>query len=155
MTLVETKILDNLFSNTTTARVFIYLRLKDKPLGVREIQRALEFSSPSSVHWHLNKLIQHNIIEQLVGSKYKITEPYSTIKKIPISIMLDHYFIRGKAVPNVFILLSFLTLNLFSILILLIMNMPGHAAIIGLLSLVVTMVLVIQFYFHITKKLTS
>ena len=46
----------------STLRVYWYLLKKRENCGVREIQRALGFSSSSSAHYHLEKLVDKGLL---------------------------------------------------------------------------------------------
>jgi len=49
-----------------TLRVYRYLLKKGKPVGVREVQRALKFSSPRLAFYHLNKLEETGFLKKTV-----------------------------------------------------------------------------------------
>jgi|GEM_PF-1549055 transcriptional regulator, ArsR family len=40
-----------------TPQVYLYMLKRNEPVGVREVQRDLDFSSPSVASYHLDKLI--------------------------------------------------------------------------------------------------
>lgn len=47
-----------------TLKVYLYVLKQGKPVGVREVQRELGFSSPSVAYHHMDKLTRLGIIEQ-------------------------------------------------------------------------------------------
>src|SRR5256885_5731466 len=47
-----------------TLKVYAYVLKQGKPVGVREVQRELGFSSPSVAYHHIEKLTRLGIIEQ-------------------------------------------------------------------------------------------
>jgi Helix-turn-helix domain len=49
----------------TTLSVYRFLFRKAVPLGTREIQEGLGFSSPSVAHYHLQKLLAAGLVEEL------------------------------------------------------------------------------------------
>jgi len=100
--------LQEILVNDQVSKIFLFLRTQKEPMGVREIQRALNFSSVGSTNWHLQKLLENGALEKVQGNRYKIDDYYIRIKEIPIKIMLNHYFIGNKLVPNVFFLLFFI-----------------------------------------------
>ena len=55
-----------------TLIVYFYLLRKKQTCGVREIQRALGFSSPSSAYYHLEKLARDRILTKDSYGNYKI-----------------------------------------------------------------------------------
>jgi len=48
----------------TTLQVYRYAIRQGKPVGVREVQRALDFNSPSSASYHLVKLEEAGLLKQ-------------------------------------------------------------------------------------------
>ncbi len=57
----------------TTLKCYYYMLLKNKPVGVREIQKSLGLSSPSVAAHHLNKLSEFGLIMKTPDNKYVIT----------------------------------------------------------------------------------
>jgi len=55
-----------------TLIVYFYLLRKKQTCGVREIQRAMGFSSPSSAYYHLEKLAHNRILTKDSYGNYKI-----------------------------------------------------------------------------------
>ncbi|RLE77751.1 MAG: hypothetical protein DRJ56_01655 [Thermoprotei archaeon] len=54
----------------TTLRVYRFMLIHGKPVGVRELQRRLGLSSPSVAAYHLSKLERLGLVEKLVDGKY-------------------------------------------------------------------------------------
>jgi len=48
----------------TTLRVYRYALKKGEPIGIREVQRALELSSPTLSSYHLSKLERAGLLRQ-------------------------------------------------------------------------------------------
>jgi Fe2+ or Zn2+ uptake regulation protein len=101
------KSFNDIISHPSTTSVFLYLKNQNRPVGVREVQKALNFNNPSTAYWHLNKLRDNGIINQLQNDKYQVHESYQDIKKIPLTVTLDHYILTGKNIPEIVILLTF------------------------------------------------
>lgn len=57
-----------------TLQIYWYLLLTGKS-GVREIQKQLKIPSSSTVHYHLNKLLQAGLVNQDTLDKYFVEEP--------------------------------------------------------------------------------
>ena len=96
-----------------TLRVYWYILKKRENCGVREVQRALGFSSSSSAHYHLEKLADKGF---LIKDKYGSYQVNSKMKTGSISpFMLVHGFIFPRqlfyalatTVMNVFFLTFF------------------------------------------------
>ncbi|KKK74419.1 hypothetical protein LCGC14_2883960 [marine sediment metagenome] len=138
--------LSDILAHPVTARVFIYLRQQNRPAGVREIQKKLNLGSSSTSYWHLNKLHQEHVIEQLPGNKYQLSQEYMKINKIPLTVKLDHYIVGGKAVPGLLLLISFIMLVILAMFGMIMFQLWIQIAIIGLIALIVTLVFLIDFY---------
>lgn len=50
-----------------TREVYLLIIKSNQPIGVREIQRTLQFSSPSLVHYHLEKLKNEGLVKEEAG----------------------------------------------------------------------------------------
>src|SRR3989339_929088 len=71
-------------------RVYWYLLKNGKPVSVREVQRALRFSSPSVANHHLEQLRELGLVEkQEVGGHYVL------VSQVKIGV-LRHYVKLGK-----------------------------------------------------------
>ncbi len=57
-----------------TLLVYWYMIKQTNPVGTREIQRALKFSSPSIAHHHLEKLISLDLIKKDEYGRYSLKE---------------------------------------------------------------------------------
>ena len=55
----------------STLRTYWYVLQKNQECGVREIQRALNFSSSSTAHYHLEKLVDKGLLVKDAYGKYK------------------------------------------------------------------------------------
>lgn len=58
----------------TTLRVYWYLFRSSKPVGVRETQRALSMSSPSTALYHLEKLRELGVTDKDAVGQYFLKE---------------------------------------------------------------------------------
>mgnify|MGYP000173806126 CR=1 FL=1 len=76
-----------------TLRVYLYMLRERRPVGVREIMRALGLSSPSLAHYHINKLLNAKLIKQ-VNNKYMINKP------IKIGIAKYFVIVSGRFLPR-------------------------------------------------------
>ncbi|MFW9994655.1 MAG: winged helix-turn-helix domain-containing protein [Candidatus Odinarchaeota archaeon] len=137
---------NDIISHPVTANVYIYLRNQKKPVGVREVQRALAISSPSTVHWHLNKLLNNGIINQLQGKKYCVTEPYKHRKSIPLTVTLNNYVVKGQFVPELVVLISFLLSIIVIEMMTILLGYWVQSTFIGLFGLVVAVMLALRLH---------
>ncbi len=58
-----------------TAQVYMLLiKHTGMPMGVREVQRILGFSSPSIAHYHLEKLVSIGLVRRTERGEYEVVE---------------------------------------------------------------------------------
>ncbi|MFW9903200.1 MAG: winged helix-turn-helix domain-containing protein [Candidatus Thorarchaeota archaeon] len=148
------KTFKEVISHPTTANVFLFLKNSNEPVGVREVQRGLKINSSSTAHWHLAKLADNGIIEQLADNKYQVREDFKGLKRIPISVTLDHVIVGRKMVPEIIILITFVGTIAVSVFFLMIIRSWIQASIIGFLGLIVTIILLMKFFrqFHLKEE---
>ncbi|MFW9906796.1 MAG: winged helix-turn-helix domain-containing protein [Candidatus Thorarchaeota archaeon] len=155
MEIKTAKTFEEVISHPTTANFFLFLKNSEEPVGVREVQRALNINSSSTAHWHLSKLADNGIIEQLSDNKYQMLDNFKGLKRIPMTVTLDHYVVGRKIIPEIAIVIAFLGTISVSIIFLIIIGSWIEAAIIGFLSSIVTLFILIRFlrHFHFRSKL--
>ena len=78
-----------------TLKVYMYMLRQGKPVGVREVQRELGFSSPSVAFHHMEKLVRLGVIEQDQLGDYVIT------KKVDPGIMQAFVNVGRFSLPRV------------------------------------------------------
>ena len=101
---------------------------RGEPLGVRELQRALRFSSPSVAHHHLEKLKDMRLVSRDERGRYMVVE------KVDIGILKLFVMIGGKLVPRMLFYAVFLTALLTLYLIRSFPNSDLYVVAIGALS---------------------
>jgi len=111
-----------------TLQVYLYMLRRGEPLGVRELQRALRFSSPSVAHHHLEKLKDMKLVSRDERGRYMVVE------KVDIGILKLFVMIGGKLVPRMLFYAAFLTALLTLYLIRSFPSPDLHAITIGVLS---------------------
>jgi hypothetical protein len=74
-----------------TLSIYSYMVKGDKPIGPREVMRAMNFSSPSVAYWHLQKLESLGLLEKTSYGEYVVKE------KVGIS---GHLWIGKNLVPR-------------------------------------------------------
>jgi hypothetical protein len=77
-----------------TLRVYLYVLKKKESCGVREIQRALGFSSSSSAHYHLEKLADKGF---LIRNEYG---SYQVNSRMRNGVISSFVFVRGFVFPR-------------------------------------------------------
>ena len=83
-----------------TLQIYWYLLLTGKS-GVREIQKQLKIPSSSTVHYHLNKLLQAGLVNQDTLDKYFVEEP------VKAGILGLYIKIGRRMIPRMLFYLSF------------------------------------------------
>ena len=77
-----------------TLLVYMYIIKVDQPsVGVREVQRALGFSSPSVSAYHLNKLKDLGLVESVRGD-------YSLIREVKVGVLRQFVTLGGIMLPR-------------------------------------------------------
>jgi DNA-binding transcriptional ArsR family regulator len=69
------------------------LKAKESSVGVRKIQRALGFSSPSISSYHLNKLKDLGLVESIRGE-------YSLIREVRVGVLKQFVSVGGVMLPR-------------------------------------------------------
>ncbi len=96
---------------TKTMKIYWFLLTHDES-GIREIQRDLGISSPSTVSYHINKLVNAGLVSKLPTDKYTVEE---TMKSGIFGLYVK---IGTRMIPRMLFYLSFLTLGTFFYLLL-------------------------------------
>ena len=77
-----------------TLDVYLCILTADTAIGVRDIWRTLDFSSPSLAQYHVNKLLDLKLIETDFDGKYKINDQES------IEALRSFLLLRGMLIPR-------------------------------------------------------
>ncbi len=75
-----------------TLRVYVYV-LRQKKVGVRQVQRALRLSNPSLAQYHLSKLVELGLVKE-EGGEYEI------MKEVKVDVMRDFLRLGTLLVPR-------------------------------------------------------
>jgi len=78
----------------TTWDVYLYILTSREPVGVRDVWRTLKFSSPSLAQYHINKLLELEVVHQTLDGKYLVKE------KEQIEALRNFVLLRGKLIPR-------------------------------------------------------
>jgi hypothetical protein len=77
-----------------TLDVYLCILTAESAIGVRDIWRTLDFSSPSLAQYHVNKLLDLQLIETGFDGKYKINDQES------IEALRSFLLLRGMLIPR-------------------------------------------------------
>ncbi len=86
-----------------TLQVYMYMIKKKEPVGVREVQRDLGFSSPSVANYHIDKLAEMALIGQDEFGRYHV------VQKVQIGVLQAFVNIGGLTVPRLSFFAAFFT----------------------------------------------
>jgi len=75
-----------------TLRVYVYA-LKNRKVGVREVQRALRMSNPSLAQYHLGKLKELGLLAENNGE-------YEVVNEVKVDVMRDFLRVGTLIVPR-------------------------------------------------------
>lgn len=80
--------------STTTWNVYLYILTSRGPVGVRDVWRELKLSSPSLAQYHVNRLVELDMIAQTREGKYVASEE-KRVEAIRSFVLL-----YGKLIPR-------------------------------------------------------
>ncbi len=92
-TLDERKVITELRGNTLLVYWYL-LRKRQNPAGVREVQRALGFSSSSTASYHLEKLTELGLVAKDSFGNYKVS------RVVKVGVTSAFLFVGGFAFPK-------------------------------------------------------
>lgn len=104
-----------------TLQVYVYMLKKKEPVGVREIQRDLNFSSPSVANYHIEKLVGLNLVSQDEYGRYYLAQ------KAQISVLESFVNIGGRTIPRMSFFAAFFTTLLIAYVVLNLHSINIHA----------------------------
>lgn len=81
----------------TTWEVYLCILTSKGPVGVRDIWRALQLSSPSLAQYHVNKLLDLRLIEATVEGKYRTNDEEK------LEALRSFLTLRGMLIPRMVI----------------------------------------------------
>lgn len=127
----------------TSLKVYLYLLSKNDYVGVREVQRALGFKSPSTARHHLERLSELGLVRKS-SRGYKALPPKGLLKEVVI--------VKGRLLPRNLFLAGFLAgaLAIYSLL-------PGRdpaAIVILLIATIIQAYNTARFYKSIKRMLS-
>ena len=86
-----------------TLRVYWFILQKNGAVGVREVQRSLNMSSPSVASHHLSKLVNLDLIEKLVDNSYELK------RIVKVGVLQNFIAYRGVLLPRYAFVAMFFT----------------------------------------------
>jgi hypothetical protein len=122
--------------------VYLCILTSSHPIGVREIWRALDFSSPSLAQYHVNKLLELKLIENTVNGKY-VTNDEERLEALRSFLTL-----RGMLIPRMVVYAALLS----GVLVSYVLFWPWRGDFRDLVTLSVTLFSILAFLFEAIKQ---
>lgn len=110
----------------TTLKVYWHLLRSGKPTTIRRLQRSLGFSSPSVASYHLEKLMDMDLVKKNVMGDYELK------KTVSMEVMSSFVRISHLMIPRY----VFYTTFFFTLLIVFIVGYAGSLSLQGVFALV-------------------
>ncbi len=114
-----------------TLQIYLYLMKRNEPVGVREVQRDLNLSTPSLASYHLEKLMGMNLVAKDEHGRYYIS------RKADIGILESYVNVLGYTIPRLAFFAVFFTSLLIAYSVLNIESLNIHAVVFALIASVV------------------
>ena len=89
-----------------TLKIYWFL-LTHGESGIREVKRHLKIASPSTVSYHMNKLVEAGLVSKSTADKYAVEETVKT------GIFGLYVKIGTRMIPRMLFYISFLTIGCF------------------------------------------
>jgi predicted DNA-binding transcriptional regulator len=104
-----------------TLQVYMYMVKRKEPVGVREVQRDLSFSSPSVANYHIDKLAEMALVSQDEYGRYYV------VQKIQVGVLQAFVNIGRLTVPRLSFFAAFFTTMLIAYIMLNLENLNVYA----------------------------
>ena len=111
-----------------TLRAYLFILKSPKPIGVRELQRALGLSSPSVAYHHLDKLTRLGLVEK---DQYG---EYASVKNVNVNVLQAFTQIGRLLVPRFTFYAVFFTTLLLGYILVFLNNLNSFAVAFGLFA---------------------
>jgi DNA-binding transcriptional ArsR family regulator len=111
-----------------TLRAYLFILKSPKPIGVRELQRALGLSSPSVAYHHLDKLTRMGLVEK---DQYG---EYASVKNVNVNVLQAFTQIGRLLVPRFIFYAVFFTTLLLGYILVFLSNLNSFAVAFGLFA---------------------
>lgn len=102
-----------------TLLTYWYLLTVSNATTVRQLQRALGWSSPSVSSHHLNRLVELGLCDKLQDGTYTLT------KMVHVGVLKHFVRIRGHLLPRYFFIALFFSIGFFLFIVMFLFVEPG------------------------------
>jgi len=111
-----------------TLRAYLFILKSPKPIGVRELQRALGLSSPSVAYHHLDKLTKIGLVEKDQYGEYAL------VKSVNVNVLQAFTQIGRLLIPRFIFYAVFFTTLLLGYVFVFLHNLNSFAVAFGLFA---------------------
>jgi len=125
-----------------TLDVYLCILTAEEGIGVRDIWRSLNFSSPSLAQYHVNKLLDLELIETDLDGKYRINDQES------IEALRSFLLLRGMLIPR----LTIYSALILGLLVSYVMYWPWRGDFRDLVTLFIGLFSAVAFLFEAVKQ---
>ena len=145
---------ESILENPLTLKIFIFVKSKNKEsVGVREVMRAINMRSSSTVSRHLEKLDEGGLIQKLPSNRYILTSEGSSLKNNQVPITLQANIVKRSFVTIISYQISFLIMILLTVFIVIWFDRL-YAGIIGLVGLAISLLIGFKHWRVIKKQMS-
>lgn len=130
------------------------MKYNGEDIGVRDAQRSLGLSSPSTIIWHLDKLADAGLVEKTPTNKYRLDQRGKEYNDLKIPVTHSLHFFRGFFFPGLVFVVSFLIFGLLSTSVLWLIDAgPTSLFLNSVLIIVITLFMILREWYKIQSQL--
>lgn len=145
---------ESILENPLTLKIFIYIKSKNtESVGIREVMRATNMNSSSTVSRHLDKLDEGGLIQKLPSNRYILTSEGSSLKNIQVPVKLSANIVKRSFVTIISYQISFLIMMIITVFIVIWFDRL-YAGIIGLVGLAISLLIGFKHWRVIKKQMS-
>jgi len=146
---------NSMLENPITLKIFLYIKSrKSESVGVREVMRATNMKSSSTVSRHLENLDSIGLLRKLPSNRFIITSVGSSLKNFQVPVKLSASLIKRRFITIITYQISFLAAIFLSTIILIWFD-KLLAAIIGLAGLLIGIILGLKHWSSIKHQINA
>ena len=139
---------DGILSHPTTLRLFFYCKKHPEKVNIRQAQRDLYIKRTSTLSWHLEKLAENGLMEQLPDNSYQLTTSGRELSSMQVPLQQVVYFIGNNPVTA----LTFLTVFvLTSTIIPIVLSLISTKS--AMIHAIITLIVLTGLMIHYLRKL--
>ena len=140
--------------NPKTAKIFVYFKLHpNNGTSIRKLCKMVEVKSPSTVNWHLNKLVGAGLMEKDISNRYVLSDMGKDLREFQVPTTISAQIIKGYFVPKYSLLLAILFFSLVFNFAMLLMQVNSSVIIINSMFIgIIAFSIVFRDWYHFKKQ---